>query len=31
VPLLIYRDGKTFEVRIPSSDRTRFLKRPSMH
>jgi S1-C subfamily serine protease len=31
VPLLIYRDGRTFEVKVPSSDRTRFLKRPSMH
>ena len=31
VPLLIYRDGKTFEVKVRSSDRTRFLKRPSMH
>jgi S1-C subfamily serine protease len=31
VPLLIYRDGKTFEVKVQSSDRNRFLKRPSMH
>jgi len=31
VPLLIYRDGRTFEVRIPSADRTRFLKGPSLH
>jgi S1-C subfamily serine protease len=31
VPMLIYRDGKTFEVKVPSSDRGRFLKRPSMH
>jgi S1-C subfamily serine protease len=31
VPMLIYRDGKTFEVRVESSDRNRFLKRPSMH
>jgi S1-C subfamily serine protease len=31
VPLLIYRDGKTFEVKVPSADRNRFLKRPSMH
>ena len=29
--MLIYRDGKTFEVKVPSSDRGRFLKRPSMH
>jgi S1-C subfamily serine protease len=31
VPFLIYRDGKTFEVKVASSDRNRFLKRPSMH
>ena len=31
VPMLIYRDGKTFEVKVQSSDRNRFLKRPSMH
>jgi len=31
VPLLIYRDGRTFEVTIPSGDRTRFLKGPSLH
>lgn len=31
VPLLIYRDGETFEVKVPSSDRSRFLKRPSLH
>jgi S1-C subfamily serine protease len=31
VPLLIYRDGKTMEVTIKSSDRTRFLKKPSLH
>ena len=31
VPLLIYRDGRTFEVRIPSGDRNRFLKGPSLH
>jgi len=31
VPLLIYRDGRTLELRIPSSDRTRFLKGPSLH
>jgi S1-C subfamily serine protease len=31
VPMLIYRDGKTFEVKVESSDRNRFLKRPSMH
>jgi S1-C subfamily serine protease len=31
VPLLIYRDGRTFEVTIKSGDRTRFLKGPSLH
>ncbi len=31
VPLLIYRDGRTFEVRVRSGDRNRFLKRPSLH
>jgi S1-C subfamily serine protease len=31
VPLRIYRDGKTMEVTIKSSDRTRFLKGPSLH
>jgi S1-C subfamily serine protease len=31
VPLLIYRDGRTFELRIPSGDRNRFLKGPSLH
>src|SRR6478672_4146796 len=31
VPLLIYRDGRTFEVTVTSGDRTRFLKGPSLH
>src|SRR5438477_1739471 len=31
VPLLVYRDGRTFEVTITSGDRTRFLKGPSLH
>jgi S1-C subfamily serine protease len=31
VPLTIYRDGRTIEVRIPSGDRNRFLKGPSLH
>jgi S1-C subfamily serine protease len=31
VPLLIYRDGRSFEVRVPSGDRNRFLKGPSLH
>jgi S1-C subfamily serine protease len=31
VPLLIYRDGNTFETRVKSADRTSFLKAPSVH
>lgn len=31
VPLLIHRDGRTFELRVPSADRSRFLKTPSLH
>jgi S1-C subfamily serine protease len=31
VPLLLYRDGRTFEVRVASSDRNKFLKTPSLH
>jgi S1-C subfamily serine protease len=31
VPMLIYRDGRTFEVTVASGDRTRFLKGPSLH
>jgi S1-C subfamily serine protease len=31
VPMLIYRDGRTFEVTIKSGDRNRFLKGPSLH
>jgi S1-C subfamily serine protease len=31
VPLSIYRDGRTFEVRIASGDRNRFFKAPSLH
>ncbi len=31
VPLSVYRDGKTFEARIKSSDRQRFLKAPKLH
>src|SRR5438067_2492665 len=31
VPLLIYRDGRSFEVRVASGDRNRFLKGPSLH
>lgn len=31
VPLTIYRDGSTIDVRIKSSERNRFLKGPSLH
>jgi S1-C subfamily serine protease len=31
VPLTVYRDGRTFEARVKSSDRARFLKVPSVH
>jgi S1-C subfamily serine protease len=31
VPLTVFRDGRTFEVRVASSDRGRFLKAPSLH
>jgi len=31
VPLTIYRDGETMDVRIKSSERSRFLKGPSLH
>ncbi|MBX6425093.1 MAG: serine protease [Variibacter sp.] len=31
VPLLIYRDGRAFEVRVTSGDRASFLRTPSMH
>ena len=31
VPLSIYRDGKTFDARIKSGDRNRFLKSPKLH
>jgi S1-C subfamily serine protease len=31
VPLMIYRDGRTFEARVASGDRNRFLKGPSLH
>jgi S1-C subfamily serine protease len=31
IPLSIYRDGKTFETRIKSGDRNRFLKAPKLH
>jgi S1-C subfamily serine protease len=31
VPMTIYRDGQTLDVRIKSSERSRFLKGPSLH
>jgi S1-C subfamily serine protease len=31
VPMRIYRDGRTFEQRIVSSERSRFFKVPRMH
>ena len=31
VPMTLHRDGRTFEVRIKSADRSHFLKRPSLH
>ena len=31
VPLLVYRDGRTFEARVTSADRNDLLKRPSLH
>ena len=31
VPLTVYRDGKTFELHVPSADRRRFLKAPRLH
>jgi S1-C subfamily serine protease len=31
VPLTLHRDGVTFDVRVNSSDRARFLKGPRMH
>src|SRR5215469_16445591 len=31
IPLTVYRDGKTFEQKVVSSDRNRFFKAPSLH
>jgi len=31
VPMTIYRDGETMDLRIKSSERNRFLKGPSLH
>jgi S1-C subfamily serine protease len=31
IPMSIYRDGKTFDAKVKSSDRTKHLKTPRMH
>ena len=31
VPLTLYREGVTFDVRVNSSDRAKFLKAPRLH
>jgi S1-C subfamily serine protease len=31
VPMTLYRDGDSFDVRVNSSDRTKFLKAPKLH
>ena len=31
IPLTIYREGRTFDQTVPSSDRNRFFKAPSLH
>ena len=31
IPLTLYRDGDSFEVRVNSSDRAKFLKGPKLH
>jgi S1-C subfamily serine protease len=31
IPLSIYRDGRTLELKVKSSDRAKFLKTPSLH
>jgi S1-C subfamily serine protease len=31
VPLTVYRDGDTFDLRVNSGDRTKFLKAPKLH
>jgi S1-C subfamily serine protease len=31
VPLTVYRDGRTFELKVPSADRRHFLKAPRLH
>ena len=31
VPMTLYREGVTFDVRVNSSDRAKFLRSPRMH
>jgi len=31
VPMTLYREGVTFDVRVNSSDRAKFLKGPKLH
>ena len=31
VPMTIYRDGRTMEMKVASADRRRFLKAPRLH
>lgn len=31
IPLLIFRDGKTFQLHVESADRGKFLKGPVLH
>jgi S1-C subfamily serine protease len=31
VPLTLYRDGRTFDLKVPSADRRKFLKGPRLH
>jgi S1-C subfamily serine protease len=31
VPLTVYREGRTFELKVPSADRRKFLKAPRLH
>ncbi len=31
VPLLVYREGRTLQIKVKSGDRSRFLKMPHMH
>jgi S1-C subfamily serine protease len=31
VPLTVYRDGRTFDLKVPSADRRKFLKAPRLH